>query len=634
MNNSSLLHKFRLGQCLIGMTIGIAVVALTSLAYLLVDKLGPSMGSSTQQPSATHRTTTERNLGEANKSPRAGYDLPQLSQYGTDFSRTVALLELIDGSSEEELQELLDMSRNISRTSIRNETVTAIAQKLTALKFPNILELVEHSPDTQRGSLVTGVFRELSLRNLDESQTLAMDLDESSRRTALETILETRSDLSADLREEIAANLGDTNYAVKSHSENVAMSLIDRPDEAWHALTSDDVDNAYQIRMLEQIGSHWIERDGLDVLPQIATSLSANYGFEVQALIVSRFSERDPAQAFDAMQSLPQDEKRAILPIVARTWAQKEPEKAFEAAASLDDFQYTESVVRAVVEVWAALEPEAAYEAANALDPTNSRNSIVKRVVLTWARNQPKNLIEKIELFDREMQIYGAERAVATLVVTNPKDALLVLESLDSKIGDTSTISRAMGREWSKHDPSSALEWILSESQRENSQRLELLEEALSSLVHEDPHRAFDLALQQPLEWENANGMESIVLREISRVDIETAIDLLPQVRKGSIRMSVMWIGGELVEGNEPLRAIDLAKLLTGDARENYLLGIGYKWSETHPIQLYRMLEQLPNEKLRSMMASKLVESNARNPVLSDAQIDRVKTYVSSNEEH
>lgn len=586
---------------LIGIVIGVCVTLIAWIAFLTVEGWVNS-GNDTlsyDNPESGHIPESDRG-GASSARSDLGKDLAELTQYKSDFARSVALYALLEKSDREELIDLAKRSNSIDHSSRRRTTQVAIGRKIAAVDPQLALEIAMDVPMSTRAGLLFGVYHEWSTTNLDEAIASAQTLATAPAQIALQAILETRSDLSDSLRREIAGQFGREEFAYRLITEQTAASHADNPENAWQALMDDDVHNAYQLRELREAALGWVNRDGLSVLSNLFSALNHSFDSSTRGELIRSIVEIDPLAAFNHAVALPREERKLLLSSIVRVWARIEPQMALEAAANIE--------------------------------PVFDAESLLRDVVSSWARNDPHGILSGLEHFDTELALVAADRAITFIAIKDPEEAAGIVEELQSKVSNTSGIVSSLIYHWSERDPRAALDWLLEDSKRGDTRRRGLIEKTLRSLAHKDPQYAFQIGLEQPLVWERDNGMESDVISELSRFDIETAMSLLPKVRDESKTISYLWVGQALVKKRDPFRAIELGEQLSESNSDFYYGSIAREWADTNPVQMYKELEQLPGAKLKSTLATHLLLSNTRNPILTRDQVENAKSLLTEED--
>lgn len=213
----------------------------------------------------------------------------------------------------------------------------------------------------------------------------------------------------------------------------------------------------------------------------------------------------------------------------------------------------------------------------------------------------------------------------------NPEKAIRLLEKLQTEWDDTSTLSRSLVNGWAGVDPRAALEWVQGESVRLCPKFLDAIADVLVKFLQHDPEEAFAIALSHP-PLPYGDAIEVRLIRELSRADLDTAVALLPQVRDEYRRNAYIYIAYALVDGGQANRALLLAQSLPEPEQSDYFNSVLWNWARTNSEELFKNIENLPNDEIKSLAAYSLVNFHSHTPVLTNEQIDRARTYL--NEQH
>ncbi|MXW53750.1 MAG: hypothetical protein F4X44_00595 [Gammaproteobacteria bacterium] len=586
---------------LIGVVFGVGISLLAWIAFLTVEGWVNSDNETlSYDNSETGHISESGQEGASYSRSDLGKDLSELTQYQSDFARSVALYALLEQSDRAELIDLAKRSATIDHSSRRRTTQVAIGRKIAAVSTHLALEVAMEVPKSTRAGLLFGAYHEWSTTNLDEAIASAQTLDTASAQIALQAILETRNDLSDSRQREIAGQFGREEFAYRLITEQTAASHADNPRSAWQALMDDNIDNSYQLRELREASLGWVERDGLSVLSNLFSAPTPKLDSDVRSELIRSIVEIDPSAAFNHVEALPSEEKKWLLRSIVRVWARIEPQRALEAAANIE--------------------------------PDSDAKTLLNDVVFSWAKNDPHGILSGIEQFDHELRLEAAEYAISFIAIKDPEEAARIVEELQSKVSNTSSIEHGLIDHWSQSDPRAALDWLLEDSGRGDTRRRSFIEKTLRALAHVDSQYAFQIGLEQPLVGEYNVGLESDVISELSTFDIETALSLLPKVREESKSISYVWVGQALVKKRDPNRAMELGEQVPESRRDYYYGSIAGEWATTNPIQLYEELEQMPGATLRSTMARQLLFNNISSPILTKDQVEHARSLLTEED--
>ena len=225
------------------------------------------------------------------------------------------------------------------------------------------------------------------------------------------------------------------------------------------------------------------------------------------------------------------------------------------------------------------------------------------------------------------------ETAFATLAREDPMNALTKLSSVESYVGNTSSIQKKIVAEWSYLDPSAAADWVVNNFSDNDSQRRALLIEVLPRLARLDPDEAFALAIAQPTINEGVN-LDHLVIQELASTgNVDTVKKLLPHVKENS-RAAVYGTVGELmVRESQPEGALELGEDLTQEQKGFYYVRVLSLWAAINPKNLYESLESLPTPSIKSRAAMTLIVGNRKQPLLTDDQIEQARSLLDSDDE-
>ena len=599
-NPSEHFKLLRSRDFLIGLAIGIGTSAIAIAAFAMVGLSHKNdLTRANLEAGVQDRTSEVQPVGEPQKSPQQPIDsLAKLDAYTSDFARRVVFYTLIEHTSEDELVGLLRESKNIDSDYHRNSIQIAIARKFTGISPDRALAKLRELSGFQQIPFVAGLAREWSSMALADCVTNLETLNPPLRLVALKTILQSQDDLPQHIRHEISQRFGYENFPIELAGEQVAQSLVDSPDLAWSAIVKDQLVDLYQIDTLVQVAERWALRDGGIVVSHVVTDSPLEYKWTVLRQVVAAISSIDPRGAFEHGNKLPQTERYQLLPVILKVWANDNPADAIAALV--------------------------------ALNPNREGFFLKNTLISSLVSSNPRGILANLEQIPEQLQLEAAEKAVSAIVQTAPQEAIQLLGNLRTMFDDISTISNAMVRRWSLHDPNAALNWVLSEVLESNSKREDMIRKAIEELTPKDPVRAFDVASAQPLG--KYGGLEVRVIRELCKEGKnELAIEFLSRVRSESKLDAAVSIGDSLVRNSDPDRAIKLIGQLPEQNRGRYVSSIAYTWSNSDPLQLFDQLSDLPEE-IKSTMARALLSEVRSKPVLTKEQILFSKSLLNEDD--
>ncbi len=510
-----------------------------------------------------------------------------------------ALHSTLAKATEHELNDWWLQSQSIERDSQRKLAQRAILQNLTTINPQAALRKIDDVTQFEVDALLKSVFSQWSVSGLDSAVEAASTLLTRQRNVALQAILETRDDLIESKRRLIATQLSGEETFHKLSSDSLVAIRIKEPEQSWRILLNDDVDDALQVETLEIVAIALFEQVGFEVLSTIYSEVE---DYSSQRHLLRTIARENPAGALDYTRGL---------------------------AAEYDKLNLSTIVVRD----WAKTNAQAALVGVSAIESRSFASKLEDVVLTTWARNNPIDVIENIETISEKSRLTTLETAFATLARKDPMNALATLSSAASFVGNTSSIQKKIVTEWSYLDPTAAADWVVSNYPADDSQRRALLMEVLPRLVHLDPDAAFAIAMDQPTLNEGVN-LDYLVIRELALTgNVDKVKKLLPQV-KDSSRLAVYHTTGELmVRESQTEEALELGKDLAEEHRSYYYVRVLSLWAATNPKNLYESLEDLPTLRIKSRAAMALKANNRKQPLLTDDQIEQVRTLLNSEDE-
>ncbi|MCY4143489.1 MAG: hypothetical protein OXG08_07380 [Gammaproteobacteria bacterium] len=587
---------------LIGIAIGIVVATVAIVTYIALEST-PEEDSNANFPlvSAQGLLDESQAVSESTEHDDAEFDdLNQLHDPESAFSTTAALHRRVAKLSAEELSSHLKQSSSLANTNSREQTQEMIGGKLASISPRLAFTKIDDLPPLQQFPYVRGVFREWAFMQLDDAIEYAHELESGNRSAAAQAILSARSDLPSSVRREIAQRLGGHVDSMRMAIGEAAAHNIDDPGRAWGLLVSDDLNDTYQLEELIRIAELWVEQEGIEILTRLYPDDGSRYNSSqaVTDNVVAAVSAHDPEAAFEYVQGL----------------------------SGLDRYKLS-----TILATWARTNPNAAISALSKLDLDISSDSIQNGFIRLWVEQDLHGALQSVELFPKPMQLKVAEAAIGVAARTSPSAAVKLLEDMGDIVEDTSSIENVLVRHWAPIDPKAALEWVQDESRLNSPRRSDMIQTVVRELTRVDPIKAFNVALEQPTRGKVRGGMEADVIRDLCFAgSVDVAIELMPRVREESKSRVYSSIGSGLARTDQVKRAMSLGEELPESYRPHYFGSVASGWARSDPLQMLEELPRVPDD-LKSSMAKELAEANKFEPVLTDEQMERVKTFL--NEE-
>lgn len=510
-----------------------------------------------------------------------------------------ALYTKLFGATEHELNDWWNQSKSIERASRREIAQSVILRNLTAINPKQALRHLDDVSIFQIDALLATVFSEWAVSNLDGAIEAMATLEGSRRNVALQTILQSRDDLSEGKRRSIAKQLNGEDTVLRLVSDTKAAQSISEPRVAWNTLLNDDVDDSQQTQSLAIVAQAWLAEIGFDALSIIYSEIEDS---RIRSDLVKVITQVDPIGTLDYTRGLADPRVQSALSYV-------------------------------IVREWARTEPIAALAAVSTYEPPSMASTLASTITYVWASAKPYDLIKNIEVLSKDARIAPLEVAFSKLARKDPLNAIAMLSSIENYVGNTSTILNGIVGEWAAKQPDAAVDWVLENFSREDPQRRMLLQDALQNMAVQNPNKAFELATDQPAP-NRGSGLEFYVVRKLVREGyIELAAKLLPRVRENSKLETYSLVADELVDMDKTNEAFALGEDLEAEKRKHFYQTVVQNWTWHDAKGLYESLEELPTSDLKSYAAGRLIWMNQSQPLLTDDQIEHVKSFLISDDE-
>ena len=507
-----------------------------------------------------------------------------------------AIHTTLSRATEQDLKDWWNKSQNIERTSHREIAQQVILRNLAAINPQQALRYIDDVSIFQSNALLMSVFSEWSVSQLDQAIEVTTTLSGPRRKVALEAILETRDDLSESRRHAIAEQLDEEETFLRLVSDRKASESRAEPKESWDILLNDDVDDALQTESLAIVAEAWQAQVGFKVLSHIFTE-TPNIRFQ----LVRAIAQVDLASALDYTRGILDENEQ----------------------------QYLSKVI---IQEWANTDAPAALAAVSTLTPSSLASYLENEVAITWAIANPNEMIDNIEAISEELRLYALETAFSGIARQDPLEAIAKVSSVESFVGNTSSILRSIVFRWSYQEPDVAAEWVVNNFVQDDPQRRTLLEKVLPRWARQDPNQAFELAIAQPTPSEGF-GLEHLVIEEItSEGEVELAKKLLPRVKENTKLYAYTQVGSAMVRQLQIAEALELGKEFEETEQRMYYERVLNTWARTDPRNLYESLEDLPTKDIQSGAAKQLIMNNRYTPAFDDDEIEHARTLLSDED--
>ena len=580
--------------------LGLVVIACSFALGLLVAKVSESAKNlaSSQTVVSTVAPSNESGALRATPGIRGIQGLAELTNMGgfsSHFDRTVAIHKLVENADTDDLLTFWDQSNRLLDELLRREAQVAIIQRLVALDPMVALEIFNKLPSDHGDHVLKAIFREWSLKDLNQAVEQARNLDLESRNAVVEIMLQTREDLPAQQRRKFARQLNSEGLAIEVMERDSGTLPIQDPQREWTAFVRENAEGVVfpddnQLRTMAQIARAWVLNDGVGAFDKLMESLPNQSTLrEIAESVVQEFANRDPRQAFDLAVHV------RSLGVVGTT--------------------------RLAIATWSGKDPLAALEAVSTLESKYLREKLQDELLQSWARNDARDLLNHASGLPEQMRPLARKSALVSLAYGSPQEAAQMIGQIEDR-ETLDEVANVIAMSWSRSDISSAFNWLENEARvAHNKEALKVT--ALNGLASIDPQQALRVALDQPLN-KRGIGPEAKIIFAIAFRDLDTAVSLLPQVREGNTRISAYNSVIETLRSpmnNDKDRAVDLFIQLTKEEDIGRNNSITTSMVFGFPRELCDALDRIESMDLRRQLASQLLTYHGEDGTFSNEQV-------------
>ena len=533
-------------------------------------------------------------------------DLQDLISFRYSFSRSVALDNTLIEADFREVLNLLEQSSRIRSRMLRQSTQSAMFQRLAALDPARAFSHARSFPGNESEYFVLVVFREWSLSDTEQAVAYGEEavhgesLTKSEKETILSTILHARSDLPGHEKREIGKRLGLESEAIALIDQFEKFALFENPSRAWNVLLDDDVDDFDQISQFVELALIQTEDHGLEVLFKLRDSISdrRTRTTVLRQVLSEKMTTHSPQSVFETTVNLVDDTNRSIIFDVASRWLSIDPVSLLSAIGQMTDGEL--------------------------------REDLVTEVIYTWAVRDPRQLLQQLDAVPENLRELATNQAVFRLAGESPREASKYISKITSnRNGVLSTLLQ----KWVYLDSVEALEWLLNDPQLGADREPLFYIFMRTGITSANAKSLVELALEHPPN-ESGLGLEGRIVGMLASIDIEKAKELLPRVREGPGRLKAhVEIGASyLFARGEPEESIAYGEQLPSSDRDEYYGMLFEKWAIQRPEEAIGMIDQLPTIEAKAGVARQLVEMTSWLDVLSNEQIEELKSHLTVSE--
>ncbi|MXX94684.1 MAG: hypothetical protein F4039_03750 [Gammaproteobacteria bacterium] len=509
------------------------------------------------------------------------------------------MVNYIDELSLEQLTVLVDDITQLDSTTSLTSVQMFLIGRLTKQEPQAGLELVWKFPRNQWSELVTVVFSEWSIMDLEDALSASLELRSSLQDTALRSLITTRTDITNDrwLALGIEYDLDETVRSLLREQE--AMTLLASPLDAIRLLREDDVPDELQYDLRKKFAKTAIQRKGIAALKSIIEMLAENSRFVQLDFIEEEISALPPAEVVALFQDFPSELRRNTTHGMIKSWVSASPEIAYQELSSLSEFR---------------------------------KSSWTFPVFSSWAEVDTEGLLDRIESFPRSERGYAASVGIGELVKKSPAEAASRIAELDNILGvEVSDLQGTLVEYWRKIDPAATLQWITENTEEGGWNQANLLWKLLWDYVEKDPAKALDIALSQsPTSvYAERGSVRDIITKLTEAGEFELAMGALDRIPDAARSESYTAVGRVLVEKDQWQEAIDLVAEFSEEDQFQHFRGLTF-WAIRNDLE--KMLDTIPgipSEKTRGQIAQAAIANHERyGNMLTENQIKFLEQYI------
>ena len=526
----------------------------------------------------------------------------------SDFACNVDLYTTLSQATLDQVLKFWEEWKFMVEAKIAQRTFVEIAiiQRLASLQPSVALDQIETLSWINAETLAAEVFRVWLVSDSFRAMHRAKRSANWIKRALISALVFLRKDIPAATQLKIARDLGMEMYFQAVKNEKLSVELNENFEDMWNAMITDSVPDVLQRGSLLQAANSWIEQDGVGVLDDVLGTFKGVEGerYTLAQALLARYASLNPSTAFKEASSLPAFDGGAFIAMTVRSYALAELESSDPALA--------------------------ARTLANSNDLKEHENlHLWTSVIHSWAESDTSELLANMEIVPESMHYLVRQIAAIRLAADEPERAKQLLKSLSP--GPTRfEVAAQMAAIWISQDVERTLEWVLLDPDISDARPI-LLGKVLAHLALVDPHRAFELALQQSSSNEKGItaqiALESVVLGVIAGGNkFHIALELLPRVAPGSKLEAYREVSSALLRTSKVEEIRELASKLSEPEQITFYRDLVLPWSEQDAGQLFQTVRGLANG-VRSSVAKHWLLMDS-NPNLSARLVRQLKRFA------
>lgn len=544
-----------------------------------------------------------------------------LTNYSGSFDRFAALYSLISQSDEQMLVDLFNESityeySELDESWLQNGIRRTILSRLVHVNEKLASSIFLDLESDQQTAISYTFAREWASIDLDSAVDFVVSLDDSVKFSAESGILDLNKTLPSDELATLANRLGNTTYVQNLVDQDLLREEAENPEQAWATLSADpDLLTQENWARINNIVNAWIKEEGIVVLDSVTAAIEdENLKDRIVRNGLRTVTEDDPEAAFDyALQ--------------------------FESSGGMFGMSYN-PYMNSVLNEWVESQPMDALNKVLTVDSTSQKNQLVDTVFSTWARRDIKTLVDLIPQFPSEFQDSARVSSISQLSLESVEEAISLFADIEND-AKKSRAAMSIAYSWAEKDPEAALNWAQTDPNTE-SIRAQVTSTMLTSLASKNPQKAFDAALELPLN-DDGVGLEASVIASLAYTNVDKALELLPKVRVGATQTTAyMGVGGGLAMQGRSSEAIELGRDLSDEDQLNYYTTVGAMLMSGSLLSgitgnepekdIFETLDSIPHEGARSKVAVQAIIMDQLSDSHSDEEIESLRGYVSEDD--
>lgn len=578
------------GFAVLGLTLGLI---LSTLSIFLLR----GVWSSDNESVSENRLAMDARSSNDSKNSIQDSELNRLINAGTSITELRLLSEYLDTLDEERLRSLVLASATQQFPRRKNSIQTIMFEYLTQSSPEDALECVWMFAEHRRAALLTTVFGNWSKIELQKSIDAATGLESPYREVAVDAILVSGS-LSPDDLSALTSMEHFEQGLSNRDQKNVVFELLDhQPQKAFDLLVNDDIKDFEQTELFSQVVDRLYEVEGLSVIAMLHNS-DVKGGLKDKLFI--ELADRDRAGTLTSLQSIPSHEQI--------------------------------SLVAPLMQHWISLDAENALAEIRDLPESYFRSSILDTFLSEWARVEPRQVLDRLAEFPRSQRSRAAQDAFREITLIDPIEALSRLTSLRTIPGAVNLETELVFvSTWAEKAPLKAVEWVQSNAEKDSLERTRMLWRILPKLALSDPKKAMIVAQSEMPHpsWDRSGYDPMIVDSLIRSGKLQSAIDILDQVREEARPQSYSAVGTELVLNDRYDEAISLGEKLPPQDRVRYFGNLIDPLLFNNSSRVLTFVSNLSDSRVRSDVVNNLLESDyTRERYFSAEQLETLRALV------